>query len=200
MSVVRCRWLLTAGALVLPTLVACDSARRQEAERREPARPVVASAGAAPLGSDHGADGHDCADHAPEPRPTVPTATKLSDETRGKVTALRIFAHTGAVILRKGATGWTGAGCTVSQGRVELALDNLSQLTARPSDDRPAPGSVFDLQIMAESDNLRVLHLNVADRSDGEDLIQLLDQSVFRVTGLDRELLAPDPKRWCAHD
>lgn len=200
MSVVRYRWLLAAGALGLPALAACDSARKQQSQRHEPAQPVVASAGTAPLGSAHGADGHDCADHAPQARPPVPTATKLSDEMRGKVTVLRIFAHTGAVILRKGETGWTGASCTVSQTRVERALDNLSQLTARASDDRPAPGSVFDLQIMAESDNLRVLHLNVADRSQGEDLVQLLDQSVFRVTGLDRELLAADPKRWCAPD
>jgi hypothetical protein len=83
----------------------------------------------------------------------------------------------------------------VASARVERALDNLSTLSAEPSDEQP---ETFDLQLAVLNGQERVLHFDVAGRSNGTDLVQLNDGSRFRIKGLDRELWSPTPAVWCA--
>lgn len=139
--------------------------------------------------------------HSSQVRPPVPTVTALSAAARAELTALRVSAHQGSVIIRKGETGWVLAGpqgCTVAQARIELALDNLSALQAVSTTERPADGSVFELQIVAESGDERTLHFDIAGRQDGRDLLQLPNEATYRLQGLDRKLWSPDPRAWCA--
>jgi hypothetical protein len=198
MTRARLGWLLAAAALGFSATPACDYAHKdRHAAGHVPAvvsiTPAIASAGA------HAAD---CdAEHSSQPHQPLPTATALSEEARHSVTVLRIFAHSAAVIIRKDAQGWSITGpqaCRVSSGRMDLALNNLSKLTAVPSAERPAGGGDFDLQIVAQSGDRPVLHLNIAGRNgENKDLVVLLDDSTFRVSGLDRQLLSPEPRAWC---
>jgi hypothetical protein len=191
--------LLPAAVIELSTAVACNSTRKRQldAEHAPAIVSVVPKASATGVHDEHEEE----TEHPAQPRPPVPTATSLSDDARHSVSVLRIFAHSGAVIIRKSDAGWSIAGpqgCQVSPGRIERALNNLSSLTAVPSDEHPADGSDFDLQIVAQSGEERVLHFDIAGRRDGKDLIQLLDRSTFRVSGLDRELLSAEPLVWCS--
>jgi len=156
---------------------------------------------ASPSGVDGHAD-HDCNEAHPPPKPEpAVTATSLSPNARERLTTLRVSAHVGAVILRRQGSSWVTAGengCTVPPSRVERALDNLSGLSAVPTDERPADGSSFELQLVALVDEERVLHFEIAGRSDDGDLVQLNDDSMYQVRGLDRDLWSPLPSVWCS--
>ena len=180
--------LLALVALALSWLPACDSVSKPHAGPAS--APKVADAHT----DEH--DGHDVA----RPRLASPTATNLRADDRKRLTTLRVSAHVGAAIIRKGADGWSiggPSGCKVEQARIERALDNLTGLTAVSSDEKPADGKQFELQIVALMEQEPALHFDVADRRDGKDLVQLADESTFRVHGLDRELWSPEPQVWC---
>ena len=189
--------VLACAALAMP-LASCDRAP----EARD-ASPVSSStpAAAPPRAADAHAD-HDCRTvDPPYVPPAGPPAVALSAKVRRDVTTLRIFAHVGAVILRRGERGWVVAGqsgCSVPASRIERALDNLGSLKAEPTGDRPVDGSSFELQIVAQVGEERALSLDVAGHGERGDLVQLVDGSTFRVRGLERELWSPNPRDWCA--
>jgi hypothetical protein len=174
-----------AAVSALSVLPACDDGSRD------------GGASSAKVVNPH--DEHDCSVAHPEPRPPIATITALRPEDRGKLTSLRITAHRGNVAIRKETDGWllSGSdGCNVNSARMERALENLTKLTGASSEERPA-SSDFELQIAALNGQERVLHLDVAGRKDGKDLVQLADGSTYRVSGLDRDLLSPHPHVWC---
>jgi hypothetical protein len=189
---VTCRLV---AALALFGIAACDKASDARPEPRPPSSVAPPVAKAEPHAE------HDCSQaHPDQPRPAPATATWLSDEARGRLTTLRASAHQGSVTARKGDQGFTIAGprgCTVSAERIERALDNLRGLTAERSDESPQH---FELQVIVLSGEERLLHFDVAGRSEGADLVQLNDGSSFRISGLDRELWSPDPAVWCASE
>jgi hypothetical protein len=183
-------------ALALLGTWACDKAPKPNAEPQPAAPRQIASVAV----KDPHAE-HDCSEaHPSAPRPAPATATALSEAGRAKLTTLRVSAHQGSVIVRKGEAGWTIAGpvaCTVAEGRIERALDNLTSLQAEHSAEQPEQ---FELQIVLLKEEERVLHFDVAHRSHGTDLVQLNDGSRFRISGLDRELWSPDPAVWCVSE
>ncbi len=187
---------LTCATLALP-LANCDRAP----EGRD-ASPVssFAPAAAPPHAADAHAD-HDCRTaHPPYVPPAGPPAIALSATARRDVTTLRISAHVGSVILRRGETGWVAAGqngCPVPASRIERALDGLSSLKAEPTSERPVDGNSFELQIVAQIGEERALSLDVAGHGERGDLVQLVDGSTLRVRGLDRNLWSPNPSDWC---
>lgn len=198
MTLERLGLQLAAAVLAVSAALACDSAHKHKPD----AGHVPAVVSITPVPASAGVHGADCdAEHSSQPRLPLPTAITLSEDARHSVTVLRILAHSAAAIIRKDDKGWsiTGPhGCQVSSSRVEQALNNLSNLTAAPSAERPADGGDFDLQIVAQSGEQPVLHLNLAGRDgDNKDLVVLPDDSTFRVSGLDRQLLSPEPRVWC---
>ena len=182
-------------ALVLP-LTGCDRA----SEERDASTVSSATPAAAPSRPADPHAEHDCRTAHPYVPPAGPPAVALSAKVRRDVTALRVFAHEGAVILRRRETGWIAAGqngCIVPASRIERALDNLASLKAEPTSDRPVDGNSFELQIVAESEQERALTLDIAGHGERGDLVQLIDGSTLRVKGLDRELWSPNPRDWC---
>jgi len=184
-----------------------------ESSKASPSSPQTASAAPAPASSgpapsapaasasaaDEHAE-HDCRTAHPVERPKVSKATALTKEARRNLTTLRISAHIGAVILRKQESGWILAGydCALPASRVERALDNLERLKAVRTDEQIPSGAGLDLQIVAQIGEERALYLEVAKRdARGGDLVQLFDDSRYRIQGLDRELLSPHPQAWC---
>ena len=124
----------------------------------------------------------------------------LGAKARRDLTTLRISARVGAVILRRGETGWATAGqngCTIPASRIERALDNLTSLKAEPTGDHPVDGNSFELQIVAEIGQERALYLDLAGHGERGDLVQLIDGSTLHVRGLERELWSPNPRDWC---
>jgi hypothetical protein len=124
----------------------------------------------------------------------------LRADDRPKLTKILVMAHVGSVILRREGSTWVTAGdhgCTAPPSRIQRALDNLSSVTAIPSDEKPTSGSVFELQIMALMGEERAIHFEIADRNEQGDLVQLFDASTYRVQGLDRSLWSPRPEDWC---
>jgi hypothetical protein len=106
----------------------------------------------------------------------------------------------GAVILRKQGSTWVTAGqggCTVPPRRIGRALDELARLKAVKTDEQPADGRAFELQIIAQMGDDIGLQLDVANRSDRGDLVQLFDGSRYRIRGLDRSFWSPRPADWC---
>jgi hypothetical protein len=181
------------AALMLFGACACDKAPGSNGEPRREVPQQVASAVKDPHAE------HDCSQaHPNAPRPAPVTATALSDAARDSVTTLRVSAHQGVVTVRKGEHGWATrgpAGCPVAPERIEQALNNLSALVAERTDEQPTE---FELQLAVLSGEERVLHFDVAGRSEGTDLVQLNDGSRFRIRGLDRGLWVPDKAAWCA--
>jgi hypothetical protein len=113
---------------------------------------------------------------------------------------VRVSAHAGGVILRKRGSSWVTAGdggCTVPAPRMEEALDNLAQLKAIKTEERPDGGQAFELQIVALMGEAIALQLEVAGRRNTGDLVQLHDDSRVRLRGLDRGLWSPRPADWC---
>ena len=159
--------------------------------------PVAAPSAAAVATSDPHAE-DDCTVAHPVPSAqAAATATSLSSQARERVTSLRISAHAGSVIIRKTEQRWLLAGpqgCAVPEARMAAAFQALSALGVEPTDERP---SDFELQIVVLSGEERLLHFEVAGRKEGRDLVQLIDASTIRVSGLDRELLSADPRAWC---
>jgi hypothetical protein len=167
-----------------------------------PAPALSGPAASAPAATASAADEHaehDCRTAHPVERPKVSTATALTKEARRNLTALRISAHVGAVILRKQDSGWVVAGydCALPASRVERALDNLERLKAVRTEEPIPSGAGLDLQIVAQIGEERVLYLEVAKRDARGDLAQLFDDSRVRIQGLDRELLSTNPRAWC---
>jgi hypothetical protein len=113
---------------------------------------------------------------------------------------LRVSAHVGAVSLRKRGSSWVMAGaggCAVPERRMKQALDDLARLTAVKTEERPAGGDAFELQIVALMGEDVALQLDVAGRGSAGDLVQLWDGSMVRMRGLDRNLWSPRPADWC---
>jgi hypothetical protein len=141
--------------------------------------------------------------HGPRPpRPPVPgaSASALRSDFRARLTTVRVSARAGAVILRKGGSGWVTAGhggCAVPARRMERALDNLAHLKATKTEEKPADGLAFELQIVALMGEDIALQLEVAGRGDTGDLVQLHNDSRVRLRGLDRGLWSPRPADWC---
>jgi hypothetical protein len=104
------------------------------------------------------------------------------------------------VTLRKRGSSWVSSGengCTVPARRIEQALDNLAELKAVKTEEQPADGRAFELQIVALMGEEIALHLEIASRDDAGDLVQLFDDSRVRMRGLDRNLWSPRPEDWC---
>jgi hypothetical protein len=141
--------------------------------------------------------------HPPRPPRAPPpgaSATALRSEFRARLTTLSVSAHVGSVILRKHGESWVTAGdsgCTVPARRIDQALDNLAQLKAVKTDEQPADGRAFELQIDALMGEDIALHLEIANRGDAGDLVQLFDGSRVRMRGLDRSVWSPRPADWC---
>ncbi len=171
---------LAACAAPALLLLACDAASKPRSERPAPA-----------------AAQDEVEAHPAREPPAVATATSLSAEARALLTTLRVSAHVGSVIARKEAETWAIAGpqgCTVAPERIERALDNLSALTAEPTDERPES---FELQVVVLIGEERALHFDMAGRRDGQDLVQLANDTRFWLRGFDRDLWSADPRAWC---
>ena len=137
---------------------------------------------------------------APRPPPPGASATALRADYRPRLTALSVSAHLGSATLRKRGSSWvtTGeSGCTVPTRRIEQALDNLGELKAVKTEEQPADGRAFELQIVALMGDEIALNLEIANRDDAGDLVQLFDDSRVKMRGLDRNLWSPRPADWC---
>lgn len=182
------------AAVVLILAGGCNSAPKpHDSPAPAPVTSPAPTAGASPPVDEDEA-------HPTPVMPPVPTVTSLSAAARVGLTALRVSAHQGSVIIRKEDDGWVlagASGCTVAPAHIDRALDNLSALKAVATDERPADGAVFELQIVALSGEQRTLHFDIADRKDGRDLLQLPNQATYRLQGLDRKLWSTDPQAWC---
>ena len=143
---------------------------------------------------------HDCRAHLPPQPigPPAPSATKLSASARSRVTALHVFAHGSAVIVRKQAGGWLmggPGGCAVSSERIQRALDSLSSLKVVESSQPPQQD---DRQIILLGGADVLLQYDVGVSSGGADPARLPDGSVVQLRGFDRGLWSSQPKDWCA--
>lgn len=182
----------TCAAVVLLLAGGCNSASAPKPHDSPAPAPAPTAGVSPPVDEDEA--------HPTPVMPPVPTVTALSAAARAGLTALRVSAHQGSVIIRKGDDGWVLAGaggCTVTPAHIDRALDNLGALKAVATDERPADGAVFELQIVALSGEQRTLHFDIADRKDGRDLLQLPNEATYRLQGLDRKLWSPDPQAWC---
>jgi hypothetical protein len=143
----------------------------------------------------------DCHPSGPPPAPPPgASASALRPDFRPRLTMLRVSAHVGAVSLRKRGSSWVTAGdqgCTVPARRMERALGDLERLAATKTEERPADGQAFELQIVALMGDDIALELAIASRSNTGDLVQLWDGSRVRMRGLDRSLWSPHPADWC---
>jgi len=192
---------LAAVALTAVGFAGCESRDKSKpSERAVPERlaaTISAPAAPAPAPAEHPDDGDEHAAHPVRPPPPAVTATALDAEARGRVTTLRVFAHEGAVIVRREGSRWvTANGCEVPPSRIARAFDNLSHLKAERTDDRPS--GEFDLQLVVLAGEQRLLHFDIASRNERGDLVQMNDDSTFRVRGLDRALWSAQPAAWCA--
>lgn len=88
-------------------------------------------------------------------------------------------------------------GCSVPLPRLERAFDNLARVRAVSTNEPPPDGTAFQLQITLYIDEERALHLEIADRNEEGDLVQLAEGSMVRLQGLDRALWSPHPLDWC---
>ncbi|MDF3065850.1 MAG: hypothetical protein K0R38_1451 [Polyangiaceae bacterium] len=185
-------------ALLASLVAGCDGRPKLRAAPSDGGAAVAQGAPHA-AASDSDESGHGEA-HPPSPGPPVATATALAPQARAELTTLRVMAHVGAVIIRKEEGGWVVSGpngCQVSPARLERALDNLASLRSVPTPERPQDGAEFELQVVAQVGQARVLHFDMAGRVAGRDLVQLGDYSTHWITGFDRELWAPNAKAWC---
>ena len=143
----------------------------------------------------------DCHPSGPPPAPPPgASASALRRDFRPRLTLLSISAHVGAVTLRKRGSSWVTRGdngCTVPARRMERALGDLERLEATKTEERPADGQAFELQIVALMGDDVALRLEIADRGPRGDLVQIFDGSRFRLRGLDRNLWSPRPADWC---
>jgi hypothetical protein len=104
------------------------------------------------------------------------------------------------VILRKQGTVWVVAGqndCSVPARRIGRALDNLAHLKAVPTSETVSEGTAIELQIVALIGEERLLHLEIADRNGSGDLVRLMNDTTYRIQGLDRTLWSTNPAAWC---
>lgn len=192
-------------------LVGCGRATKSDEAEPAEATPIssvaaVPSSAVAPPGSvvapstedDDTWEGHP--PHPPLPPPPGASATALRSEFRSRLTAVHVSARVGGVILRKRDAGWVAAGdggCPVPARRIERAFDNLARLKAVKTDERPASGDTFELQIVALMGEEVALQLEVAGRTEKGDLVQLFGDTRVRMRGLDRTLWSPRRADWC---
>jgi hypothetical protein len=167
---------------------------------RSPAT-TLAAASSAPHPDASGHTDDDCRPSGPPPPPpSGASATALSADHLPRLSTVRVLAHSNAVILRKRDSSWVTAGdngCTVPASRMARALENLSRLRATKTDERPADGSAYELQIVALMGEDVAVQLEIAQRNDRWDLVQIFDGTTFRLRGLDRNLWSPRPADWC---
>jgi hypothetical protein len=190
--------LALSGSVLLP---GCDAKKpEQAAEAASKSAEAATKLGAASSGQ-HSDDGHGSSAHPPGPlRPAGPPAIALSPKVRADLTAVRVTAHVGHVLIRKEGKAWVMRGrdgCTVQPRRLERALDNLANLRAVSTNQAVPEGSAFQLQIDLLIEEERAIHLEVADRNEEGDLARLENDSMVRVQGLDRGLWSPHPADWC---
>jgi hypothetical protein len=88
-------------------------------------------------------------------------------------------------------------GCSVALPRLERAFDNLARVRAVSTNEPRPAGTAFRLIITLFIGEERALHLEIADRNEEGDLVQLADNSLVRLQGLDRALWSPHPVDWC---
>lgn len=164
--------------------------------------PAAATSAGSSLAGDAALDADpDCHPSGPPPAPPPgASASALRPDFRPRLTMLRVSAHVGAVSLHKRGNTWVASGdggCTVPPQRIERALDALGRLEAVKTDERPASGEAFELQIVALMGDDVALELEIANSGPGGDLVQLFDGSRVRLRGLDRSLWSPRPADWC---
>lgn len=182
----------------------CSKASKPDAAGAPPASaPSGSVAAAASLQAPAAAASDPWEGHPPTPPPPPPpgaSASALRSEFRERLTTLRVLAHVGAVTMRKRGSSWVTAGdsgCTVPAGRIDQALDSLMRLKSVKTDEHPADGDAFDLQIVALMGEDVALELDVANHGPTGDLVQLFDGSSVRMRGLDRSFWSPRPADWC---
>lgn len=182
----------------------CSKPTKPDAAGSTPATPAPGpSAPAASLPAPAAVGSEPLEAHPPRPpRPPPPgaSATALRSDYRPRLTTLSVSAHVGSVTLRKRGSSWVSAGdsgCTVPARRIEQALENLAELKAVKTEEQPADGNAFELQIVALMGEEIALHLEIANRDNAGDLVQLFDGSRVRMRGLDRNLWSPRPADWC---
>jgi hypothetical protein len=132
--------------------------------------------------------------------PAGPPAIALSPQVRVALTKVRVSAHIGGVSIWKEGNAWVmhgRDGCSVPLPRLERAFDNLARVRAVPTNESLPDGTAFQLQITLLIDEERALHLEIADRNEKGDFVQLADGSIVRLQGLDRALWSPNPVDWC---
>jgi hypothetical protein len=183
---------------------ACNKSPKPSDAGSPSARPVpsvlapAAGLSALPEASADPWEGHP--PHPPPPPPPGASATALKAAFRERITTLRVSAHVGSVIIRKQGASWVSAGeagCTVPPRRIDAALDQLARLKAVKTEEQPADGRAFELQVMAQMGEDIALQLDVANRNASGDLVQLFDGSRYRIRGLDRSFWSPRPAHWC---
>jgi hypothetical protein len=203
------RELAVAALTLAAGTVGCNRAPRDAApapvpkassSSRSPATTLAATS-SVPHPDASGHTDEDCRPSGPPPPPpSGASATALRADHLPRLSGVRVFAHSDAVILRKRDSNWVTAGddgCTVPASRMARALDNLSRLRATKTDEKPADGSAFELQIVALMGEDVAVQLEIAQRNDQGDLVQIFDGSTFRLRGLDRSLWSPRPADWC---
>jgi hypothetical protein len=193
---------LTLGAALCAT--GCSRPAQSDAAGSTPATPApspAAPAASLPAPAAFGAEPLEAhPPRPPRPPPAGASATALRSDYRPRLTTLSISAHLGAATLRKRGSSWVTAGdngCTVPARRIDQALDNLAQLKAEKTEEQPADGSAFELQLVALMGEEMALHLEIANRDNTADLVQLLDGSRVKLRGLNRNLWSPRPADWC---
>jgi hypothetical protein len=181
-------------------LSGCD-AKKPEQPAEAARKPAEAAAKLGAPSGQHSDDGHGSSAHPPGPRrPAGPPAIALSPKVRSDLTAVRVTAHVGHVLIRKEGRAWVMRGrdgCTVQSTRLERALDNLAHLRAASTNQAVPEGTAFQLQIDLLIEEERAIHLEIADRNEEGDLVRLENDSMVRVQGLDRGLWSPHPPDWC---
>ena len=194
-------WCFVSAVCITALLSGCDSKKSREPDG-------VATAGEKaseqhPSGSSPEPQLDDGHGHPVRPiilPPAGPPAIALSPRVRAALTKVRVSAHVGGVSIWKEGNAWVmlgREGCSVPLPRLERAFDNLARVRAVPTNEPRPDGTAFQLQITLLVDEERALHLEIADRNEEGDLVQLADNSLVRLQGLDRALWSPHPVDWC---
>jgi hypothetical protein len=196
----RLSWHFALALSGAALLSGCDAKKAQQPAEAA-SRPAEAAPKLGASSGQHADDGHGSSAHPPGPRrPAGPPAIALSPKVRADLTAVRVTAHVGHVLIRKEGRAWVMRGrdgCTVQSTRLERALDNLANVRAVSTNQAVPEGSAFQLQIDLLIEEERAIHLEVADRNEEGDLVRLENDSMVRVQGLDRGLWSPHPPDWC---
>ena len=85
----------------------------------------------------------------------------------------------------------------VSVAALKAGMDRKTAAKYRDVFKERVNGTPFELQIVALMGEETALQLEIANRGDGGDLVQIFDGSRYRMRGLDRSLWSPRPSDWC---